>query len=170
MATTLVKVYMWKVFDAARALYPGIRLKVYSDDILLQWIGRAGEGRFVRIEVLIQAVKHYGSAIRTDLEALLNTNKTWLISSNKKVLKMLAEELRGLGVGAGKGCRLLGLDYACGRRGTKEVKDKRKKKAYKKCRRIGRLKRIKADTGDAVGNGSGAQYFVWGGGVRHERA
>ena len=80
LATTLVKVYMWKVFDAARALYPGIRLKVYLDDILLQWVGRAGEGRFVRIEVLIQAVKHYGSAIRTDLEALLNTNKTWLIS------------------------------------------------------------------------------------------
>ena len=101
---------------------------MYLDDILLQWIGRVGEGRFVKIEVLVQAVKHYGSAIRTDLEALLNANKTWLISSNKRVLKNSAEELQGLGVAAGKGCRLLGLDYACGGRGkTKQgTKEKRK--------------------------------------------
>ena len=69
LATTLVKVFMWKVLDAATTLYPSIRLKVYLDDILLQWVGHASNRRFVPLGVLVKAIKHYGGVIETELGA-----------------------------------------------------------------------------------------------------
>ena len=52
MATILVKVFMWKVLDIARKRFPMIKLKVYIDDLLLQWVGRMGRSRLDRKSVV----------------------------------------------------------------------------------------------------------------------
>ena len=147
LATTLVKVFMWRTLDAARGRFPGIRLKVYLDDILLRWVGHLRNGRFVQLSTLIKAIVYYSEAICDEMKAELNTGKTCLVSSNKQVLKLLEGRLRGLGVAAGEGCRLLGVDYACGARRRLKAIARRKEKASKKCRRIGRLSKTRADRG-----------------------
>ena len=160
LATTLVKVFMWRALDAASELYPSIRLRVYLDDILLQWVGHAKNGRFVPLATLVKAVCHYSGLIVEDLEGQLNTGKTCLISSSRQVLKMLGAKLRGMGVMAPEGCRLLGVDYGCGARRGRKTGVRRKEKALRKCSRIRRLGRTGADRGMlwATGVGSSVGY------------
>ena len=110
LATTLVKVFMWRALDAASELYPSIRLRVYLDDILLQWVRHAKNGRFVPLATLAKSISHYSGLIVEDLDGQLNTSKTCLISSSRQVLKMLGARLKGMGAMAPERCKLLGVD------------------------------------------------------------
>ena len=165
LATTLVKVFMWRTLDAAWALHPGIKLKVYLDDILLQWVGHLRSRRFVPLKGMVRAIVHYTEVIDEELAALVNTSKTCMVASTKVILQKLGEQLRGYGVIAEDGCRLLGVDYGCGGRRRRKVMAKRKSKAVKKCRRILRLSKTRADrgrlwsTGVAPSVGFGAEVF-----------
>jgi hypothetical protein len=94
LATTLVKVFMWRTLDAAWALHPGIKLKVYLDDILLQWVGHLRARRFVPLSELVQAIVHYTEVIDSELAALVNTSKTCMVASRKVILEKLGEKLQ----------------------------------------------------------------------------
>ena len=97
MATTLVKVFMWKVLDNAKAQYPTIKLRVYLDDLLLQWVGRLGRSRFVNIGQLVEAVMYYSDVIQLEWKSTINAEKTCLIASERAVLRYLQEDLQGKG-------------------------------------------------------------------------
>ena len=147
MATTLVKVFMWKILDTARKRFPMIKLKVYLDDLLLQWVGKMGRSRFVNIEKLIEAVKYYAEVIQWEWKSVVNTEKTGLIASEREVSRHLQEELQGMGIPMEGGCRLLGLDYNAGRRQRGMVKGQRMKEGRCRTKRARRLRKAGAASG-----------------------
>ena len=75
LATTLVKVFMWKALDRAVKSFPMIKLRVYLDDLLLQWVGKLGKHRFVHVDQLVEAVKYYSEAIQIEWGGVVNREK-----------------------------------------------------------------------------------------------
>ena len=92
LATTLVKVFMWTMLDMATKRFPMIKLRVYLDDLLLQWVGKLRNARYVRIGQLVEAISFYSDVIQLEWNATVNPEKTCLIASEREVLEYLRGE------------------------------------------------------------------------------
>ena len=147
LATSLVKVFMWKALDLAYTRFPMIKLRVYLDDLLLQRVGKPGNFRYVHIGKLVEAILYYADVIQLDWKGKINTEKTCFISSDRSLLALIGKELQGKGIALEQGCRMLGLDYNAGRRHKRKVLQARMKEGTRRGKRGARLKKPGANAG-----------------------
>ena len=124
-----------------------IKLRIYFDDLLLQWVGKKGNSRFVHFSQLVEAIKYYSDAIQLEWKGAVNAEKTCLISSDRGMLAYLQKKLQGKGIVQEQGCRVLGLDYNAGRRHRRKVKEARLKEGFRRNKRGSRLKKAGAAAG-----------------------
>ena len=90
---------------------------MYLDDILLQWAGHLRARRFVPLVQLVKAIAYYTEVIDTELAVLVNTSKTCMVASSKRILEKLGASLRGAGVMAYEGVACWGSITGAGEEG-----------------------------------------------------
>lgn len=118
-ATALLKSLLMRTLDRVTSVWSGVKLRVVVDDITAQCAGKAS----LVERNLAGAAAALVKGLQEDLRLPVSVTKTVAMASSNSLAWRLVKKLRSLGFGfpAAKHSRLLGVDYASGRKRTSHV-------------------------------------------------